>query len=64
LAKKKEVSKEVVQDDIKHTKEALLTSNKYKHKRDLLNTILENEKSYTFSEVEEKLNTFLQGEVK
>lgn len=59
---KKEV--EEIKEEIKHSKEVLLTSKKFKDKRDLLNTILENDKSYTFSEVESKIKEFLEGEVK
>lgn len=58
MAKVKEVQEN------KFSKEALLKSKRFINNRDLLNTLLENDKEYSISEVEEKIKEFLEGVVK
>ncbi|MDI2588047.1 hypothetical protein OR571_13210 [Psychrobacillus sp. NEAU-3TGS] len=47
----------------KFTKQQLVTSKKYSHRQDALNVLLEEGKSYTFNEVDQKLREFLEGKV-
>ncbi|MFJ8064905.1 hypothetical protein ACIQYS_09750 [Psychrobacillus sp. NPDC096426] len=47
----------------KFTKQQLVSSNKYSHRRDALNVLLEEGKLYTFGEVDQKLHDFLEGKV-
>lgn len=54
-------SKEVA--TFKFTKKQLVASNKYSYRRDALNVLLEEGKSYTFVEVDQKLHDFLKGKV-
>jgi hypothetical protein len=42
------------------TKRQLLNSKKYQHQTDLLNAILENDKSYSLSEVDKLINDFMK----
>jgi len=48
----------------KFTKRQLLNSKKYQHQTDLLNAILENDKSYSISEVEKLIDEFMKEKVK
>ncbi len=48
----------------KYSKEQLMQSERYGKQRDLLNALLEDNKQYTFDEVEEKIKTFNTKEVK
>lgn len=45
------------------TKQQLVTSKKYAERKDLLNALLVDGKSYSLIEVEEILNGFLKGKV-
>nr|DAM85478.1 MAG TPA: hypothetical protein [Caudoviricetes sp.] len=45
------------------TKEQLLNSSKYKNRVDLLNVLLVDDKQYSLSEVEEKINKFMKRSV-
>lgn len=45
------------------TKQQLVTSKKYAERKDLLNALLVDDKSYSLIEVEEILNGFLKGKV-
>lgn len=45
------------------TKQQLLTSKKYAEKKDLLNALLVDGRSYSMAEAEEILNGFLKGKV-
>ncbi len=43
------------------TKEQLVKSQKYEHRRDALNALLENGKAYSYAQVDEILKTFDEG---
>lgn len=43
------------------SKEDLVKSKKYQHRRDLLNAILEDDKEYTIQEVDSKIEKFMKG---
>lgn len=45
------------------SKEALLSSARYKGKRDILSAVLENGKKYTIKETDEKINDFMRREI-
>lgn len=45
------------------TKEQLLNSSKYKNRVDLLNVLLVDNKQYSLSEVDEKINKFMKRSV-
>lgn len=45
------------------TKQQLVTSKKYAEKKDLLNALLVDDRSYSMAEVEETLDGFLKGKV-
>lgn len=45
------------------TKQQLVTSKKYEERKDLLNALLVDDKSYSLIEVEGILNGFLKGKV-
>jgi arginine repressor len=45
------------------SKRQLLNSKKYQHQKDLLNAILENDKSYSLSEVDKLINDFMKKKV-
>ena len=48
----------------KFTKDQFLKSKQYQHRRDLLETVLEAEKSYSHAEVKRITNNFLKERVK
>ncbi len=45
------------------TKDQLLLSNKYAEKKDLLNALLADDKSYSLQETDDIINIFLKGKV-
>lgn len=47
----------------KFTKEQFLQSKRYIQDRDILNVLLDDDKKYSFTEVDEILNKFLETEV-
>ncbi|MBN5964766.1 hypothetical protein JY680_07680 [Clostridioides difficile] len=47
--------------DYKFTKEQIVNSKKYINRKDLLNVILKENELYSFSEVEEIINSFMKG---
>lgn len=49
--------------EIKYSKEKIVLSKKYISNRDLLQVLLEDNKSYTFKEVEQKINEFKKRKV-
>jgi hypothetical protein len=46
------------------TKEQLLQSKKFMHQKDLINALLEDNKSYSLDDVDKILDNFLKGDVK
>lgn len=47
-----------------YSREQLLTSDRYRNRRDLISAILEDGKSYTLAEVDKKIEEFMKGKVK
>lgn len=65
-AKVEPVDAELVGETIKavvptFTKEQLVTSRKYTHRRDALNALLKNDEPYSFAQVDEVLKQFDEG---
>lgn len=54
---------ENVNEEIKHLKEAILSSQKYLDKRDLINILLDDETEYSLDEVDGLIEEFLNKEV-
>lgn len=46
------------------TREQLLTFHRYRERRDLLGVLLEDERRYTYDEVDALMNDFMKGKVK
>ena len=51
-------------EETKFVKSQIISSDKYKNRADLLNVLLEDDKEYTLSDVDKKLEDFLGKEVK
>lgn len=51
-------------EELAFTKEAILNSNKYANRRDVLGAILKDGESYTTEQVETLLAKFMRGKVK
>lgn len=51
-------------DETKFAKSQIIGSDKYKNRADLLNVLLEDDKEYALSDVDKKLENFLDKEVK
>ena len=51
-------------EETKFVKSQIVSSDIYKNRADLLNVLLEDDKEYTLSEIEKKLEDFLSREVK
>lgn len=60
----KNKSKNQVKENPRFTKQQILESNKYKHRRDLINTLLQDKKTYELEEVDERIEKFMKGKVK
>ena len=61
----KEVEKEEKkQSATRFTKEQILSSKKYRDSRDLLQAVLEDSGTYSFKEVEKKIEDYRKGKVK
>ncbi len=45
------------------TKQQLLSSERYKFKKDLLNALIEDGKTYTIAEVDKMVKSYLEGKV-
>lgn len=61
MAGRKKVEKEGY--EITFTKEQLLSSERYKDKRDLLNALLNPDSIYSISKVDELIGEFMKGKV-
>ncbi|WP_343101371.1 hypothetical protein [Romboutsia sp. MSSM.1001216sp_RTP31141st1_G3_RTP31141_220114] len=59
----KKTKKDEVTELAKFSKEQLICSKKYKHRKDLLTALLKDDKTYSFSEVDELIDEFMQKEV-
>lgn len=51
-------------EETKFVKSQVVSSDKYKNRADLLNVLLEDDKEYTLSEIDKKLEDFLSREVR
>lgn len=60
MAKKKEIEN----DATRYSKEQIVNSKKYMNRKDLLNSLLEDGRSYSFDEVEAIISGFMKGKVK
>lgn len=58
------VNETVKSTETTYTKEQILKSKKYREKRDLINALLVNGRSYTLTTVDDMIEKFLKGEVK
>ena len=47
----------------KYPKEQILRATRYAKRRDLLQVLLENNKTYTFEDVDDRIQKFLKGKV-
>lgn len=63
-AQTKKESAENKSDETKFVKSQIIGSDKYKNRADLLNILLEDDEEYTLSDVDKKLENFLDKEVK
>lgn len=63
-AQTKKESAENKSDETKFVKSQIIGSDKYKNRADLLNVLLEDDEEYTLSDVDKKLENFLDKEVK
>lgn len=55
--------KEIKSNEKSYLKEAYLKSKKYKDKKDLINTLLEDSKSYTENQVNKIIDNYLKRKV-
>lgn len=55
------ISKTVANNTVTFSKEQLVKSQKYIHRRDALNALLDDEKHYTFAQVDKVLKDFDEG---
>ena len=55
---------EINQESVVYTKEQILGSKKYKHRRDALGVILTDDENYTIDKVDSLLENFMKGKVK
>ena len=63
-AQAKKESTENKSGETKFVKSQIIGSDKYKNRADILNVLLEDDKEYTSSDVDKKLEDFLGKEVK
>ena len=63
-AQAKKESTENKSEETKFVKSQIIGSDKYKNRADILNVLLEDDKEYTLSDVDKKLEDFLGKEVK
>lgn len=57
-------NKEAITEEKKFTKSSLVNSKKYKSKKVLLKVLLEDDKEYSFKEVEKIIDEYLKRKVK
>jgi len=50
-------------ENVTFTKTQLYSSKKYRDRKDLINVLLKNEESYSFSEVDDLIKEFMKGKV-
>lgn len=62
--RKKKVEGEEVLENVTFSKEQILSSKRYRDKKDLVNVLLKNEKSYSLDQVDDLIDKFMKGKVK
>lgn len=55
--------KKTEDNNVKHTKESIMSSSKYAECKDVINILLDKDTEYSIDEVDEMINEFLKGEV-
>lgn len=55
--------KKTEDNNVKHTKESIMSSSKYADCKDVINILLDNDTEYSIDEVDEMIDEFLKGEV-
>jgi hypothetical protein len=63
MAKRAALEKSEIKDLSKFSKCQIVNSKKYSNRRDLLTALLEQDKEYSFSDVEEIMNKFKEKKV-
>lgn len=51
-------------EETSFTKEQILSSKKYRNRKDLINVLLKDGESYCFTEVDDSIDKFMKGKVK
>lgn len=69
MPRKKTAVTEAEQEEIRSVqrtfrKEQILAASKYRNRRDLVDALLDDDKSYTIKEVEDKINNYKKGQMK
>jgi len=55
--------KKTEDNNVKHTKESIMSSSKYADCKDVINILLDKDTEYSIDEVDEMIDDFLKGEV-
>lgn len=55
---------EVVIKEQEYTKQQILASARYKGRKDLVTALLDDNRTYTIAEVDQKISQFMKGQVK
>lgn len=55
--------KKTEDNNVKHTKESIMSSSKYADCKDVINILLDKDTEYSIDEVDEMIDEFLKGEV-
>lgn len=56
--------KEKKKVELTFTKQQILSAKKYRHRQDILNVLLKDDKEYSLEQVDELLDKFMKGKVK
>ena len=63
VSKKKSTDNEIIKEENKFSKKQLLSSKRFRDRRDAVGAILEYDKVYSIDEVEKLYKEFMEGEV-
>lgn len=55
--------KKTEDNNVKHTKDSIMSSSKYADYKDVINILLDKDTEYSTDEVDEMIDEFLKGEV-
>lgn len=58
------MAKKEVKEAIKYSKQAIVNSKRYANRKDILSVLLEEDKEYSFDEIDTIINDFMSKEVK